>query len=285
MSLWFTEKQTRDLSLSCYVHDVFINKKSDFQQITVLDTGAFGRMLVLDGYIQTSEKDEFIYHEMIVHVPLVTHPYPRRVLIIGGGDGGTAREVLKHKEVEKVTMVEIDREVIEVSKRYLPSISCALSDSRLEVLCEDGLKYLPGKEGMFDVIIVDSTEPIGPSAVLFGKEFYKLALQALTEEGILVAQTESPFYNGDLIASSYSILSDLFPVLGFYLAPVPSYPGGLWSFTMGSRKHCPHDITTKERARKVNNCRYYSPDIHHSAFILPPFVSALFFNAAGKSGG
>lgn len=275
MNLWFTENQTGNLNLSCQVNDVLYSKKSAFQEIVVLDTGAFGKMLVLDGYIQTTEKDEYIYHEMITHVPLFTHPSPRKVLIIGGGDGGAAREAIKHQETEKVIMAEIDREVTEVSMRYFPSISCALSDSRVEVHCEDGLKYLPGKDNMFDVIIVDSTEPVGPSAGLFGKEFYSLAYRALKEDGILVAQTESPFYNSDLISRSYSRLSELFSFAGLYLSPVPSYPGGLWSFTMGSKKYHPGDIAGTERIRQVNNCRYYSTEIHRSAFILPPFVSAL----------
>ncbi len=272
MNTWFTENQTKELRLSCAVEDILFNERSPYQEILVIKTSVFGNMLVLDGYIQTTEKDEFFYHEMITHPALCTHPSPRQVLVIGGGDGGTVREVLRHPSVEEVTMVEIDGQVIHVSKKYLPKISSALEDEKLNLLIEDGIKYLPGKKNVFDIIIIDSSEPEGPSEALFTKEFYEQANEALKPEGILVAQTESPFYNSDIIAASNRYMKEIFPEAHLLLVPVPSYPGGLWSFTMGSKKHRPSSEQASHQASKLTGCRYFSPEIHRSSFILPPFV-------------
>ncbi len=278
MDLWFQEKQTPHLSMGCRVKKILEHKITTYQEVSLLDTNAFGRMLVLDGYIQTTEKDEYIYHEMIVHVPLMTHSEPANVLIIGGGDGGAAREVLKHSSVEKVTMVEIDEEVVEICKSYFPATANALKDSRMELIYTDGREYLRNKEDEFDIIIVDSTEPVGPSAGLFAPEFYQSAYTSLKAEGILVAQTESPFYNQDIITNSYTSLSELFPVTEVYLAPVPSYPGGLWSFMMGSKKYQPYNYDLLQKEWQVEGCRYYSPQVHWSSFILPPFITELLQN-------
>ncbi|NLZ27939.1 MAG: polyamine aminopropyltransferase [Firmicutes bacterium] len=275
MNLWFTEKQTPDISLSCRIRDVLLDKQSAYQKIAVIDTVSFGRMLVLDGYIQTSEGDGHIYHEMIVHVPMVTHPAPRKVLIIGGGDGGAVREALKHPHVEKVTLVEIDHEVVEACRSYLPETGNALGDGRVKICYEDGAKYLYQPEDNYDIIIIDSSEPVGPSADLFSREFYRRAYGALSEDGILVAQTESPFCNEKLITRSFTCFRELFPIAELYLASIPSYPSGLWSFMLGSRKHHPGDSRARKRAVKIAGCRYYSPEIHQSAFVLPPFVKGL----------
>ncbi|NLI70471.1 MAG: polyamine aminopropyltransferase [Firmicutes bacterium] len=275
MNLWFTEEQTSDINLSCRVVDVLLDKQSAYQKIAVINTVSFGRMLVLDGYIQTSEGDGFIYHEMIIHVPMATHPSPRKVLVIGGGDGGAVQEALKHPHVEQVTLVEIDHEVVEACRRYLPKTSGALGDSRVKICYEDGVKFLYQPEDRYDIIIIDSSEPTGPSADLFSQEFYRRAYGALSEEGILVAQTESPFCNGELITRSFTYFQELFPIAELYLASIPSYPSGLWSFMLGSRKHHPGDSRAMKRAGKIAGCRYYSPEIHESAFVLPPFVKGL----------
>ncbi len=278
MELWFTEKQKDNLKLSCSLEQVLVHKRSEFQEIAVIDTGPLGRVLVIDGFIQVAAVDEFIYHEMIAHVPMATHPAPRDVLVIGGGDGGTVREVAKYPGVESITMIEIDREVVAASREFLPALSCKLDDSRVRIEFTDGLAFVAGQKNAYDVIIVDSTEPVGPAAGLFTTEFYQSVCEALKDEGIAVAQTESPFYNKDIIASSVKCLNNLFPVARLYLAPVPSYPGGLWSFALGSKKHRPdnrQDTALIERCKQAEECRYYTPEIHLAAFDLPPFISQL----------
>ena len=201
MELWFTEFQTKDLGLTVRVKETLFMGRSEYQDIAVVDSYEFGRMLVLDGVFQTSIYDEFIYHEMIAHVPLNLHPNPRRVLIIGGGDGGTVREVVKHRAVETVEMVEIDGMVVEVSKKFLPEISKALLEShpKLELTIGDGIAHMAKAENQYDVIIVDCSDPIGPGEGLFTYSFYKDVHRALKQDGLFVQQTESPFYHQQLI--------------------------------------------------------------------------------------
>jgi spermidine synthase len=273
MELWFTEKQTEDLGITCKVRKTLHVEKSKFQDIALIDTNQFGRMLVLDGTIQTTIRDEFVYHEMISHVPLFTHPNPRRVAVIGGGDGGTIREILKHKSVEEAFLVEIDEKVVELARRFLPEISVALDDSRAKVCIEDGIEFVKNHKNEFDVIIVDSTDPVGPAVGLFVKEFYQSIHDALKEDGIFVAQTESPFFNDELIKSVYRDVQSVFPVVKVYLCNVPTYPSGMWCFTMGSKKFDP--IEVPENKIKDLDCKYYCKDIHKAAFALPPFVKKL----------
>ncbi len=274
MELWFTEKQTSALQLSCRVKEVILHKESAHQEIAVLDTEPFGKTLALDGFIQVTLLDEYIYHEMIAHVPMVTHGDPRKVLIIGGGDGGSVREVLKHPGVEEVILVEIDSEVIEVCRRYFPETARFLDDPRVKVYTEDGREYLNHRPGEYDVIIVDSTEPTGPAAALFSRDFFRVSFRGLRENGVMVSQTESPFYNRSLLHSSCAYTRELFPCCLVYMAPVPSYPGGLWSFTLGSKSSHPCGDEVKSRAARVENCGYYSPEVHVSSFNLsPPFLT------------
>lgn len=268
--VWFTELQTDNLCISCAVKDVLHREKTQYQELEVLDTHIWGRMLVLDGAIQTTIEDEFVYHEMITHVALNTHPNPKRTLVIGGGDGGAIREIIKHDTVEKATLVEIDEGVVNAAKKYLPEISVALTGNpRVEVLIEDGIKHVQEKENYYDVIIVDSTDPVGPAVGLFAKDFYASIYKALKEDGIFVAQTESIFYNKDLIARVYKDISSIFPITKLYLATVPTYPAG-WSFTMGSKVYDPEQIDlTKVRNIKT---KYYTPEVHKACFALPQFV-------------
>ncbi|HZK18606.1 MAG TPA: polyamine aminopropyltransferase [Clostridia bacterium] len=271
--LWFTEKQDKGLAIGCEVLKTLHSETTPYQKIAVYDTVQFGRMLTLDGIIQTTINDEFFYHEMITHVPLTTHPKPRKVLVIGGGDGGTIREIVKHKFVEEATLVEIDRRVVEVSKEYLPEISCALEHPKVEVLFKDGIKHIEDHKNFYDVVIVDSTDPIGPAVGLFSKEFYRAVFGALREDGLFVAQTESPFFDKDFVSRVYRDIGDVFPIARLYLSVVPTYPGGFWGFTMGSNVHDPANYDRK-RAQDLKT-RYYSPDIHEKALALPPFVQDL----------
>lgn len=273
MNCWFTELQTDHMKLSCRVKKVLCEEKTPFQHLAVYDTVQFGRMLALDDVIQTTVKDEFVYHEMIAHVGLNTHPNPRRVLVIGGGDGGSIREILKHSSVEQATLVEIDERVIAAAREYLPEISCALDDPRVRVIVDDGIKHVKENRNTYDMIIVDSTDPVGPAEGLFGKAFYQDVHDALTEDGLFVAQTESPFFNQDIISRVFRDIRSIFPITRLFLACVPTYPGGLWSFTMGSKKYDPRQVNVLELPDLKT--RYYSPAIHRSAFELPPFVAEL----------
>ncbi|MDO9534126.1 MAG: polyamine aminopropyltransferase [Bacillota bacterium] len=272
MELWYTEKQTPGLGLSCKIKETLYRTKTDYQELAVLDTFQFGRMLVLDGMVQTTIADEFVYHEMITHIPMRTHPNPRNVLVIGGGDGGAVREIIKYPDLEKVTLVEIDTEVVNASKRFLPEISSFLEDSRVNVMIADGIEYVRSHEEAFDVIIVDSTEPVGPAVGLFGSPFYEGVFRALKEDGILVAQTESPFFNADLIRTVYRRIKAIFPLAHLYLASVPTYPSGLWSFTMGSKRYTPLEPAGKW---SPEDTKYYTSDLHTSSFSLPRFVQDL----------
>lgn len=273
MDLWITEYQTKNQKLSCRVKETLHVERSEYQEIVLVDTDQYGRMLLLDGAIQTTVQDEFVYHEMISHVPLFTHPNPGKVAVIGGGDGGTIREILKHKSVDKAFLIEIDQRVVEVSKRFLPEISVALGDGRAKVCIEDGIEFVKEHKNEFDVIMVDSTDPVGPAVGLFAKEFYRSIYDALREDGIFVAQTESPFFNKDLISSVFSDIKSVFPIARLYLCNVPTYPGGLWSFTIGSKKYDPMDV--REVITDGMGCKYYSREVHKAAFVLPPFVKEL----------
>ncbi|MBP1764622.1 MAG: speE [Firmicutes bacterium] len=241
----------------------------------MVDTVEFGRMLVLDGVFQTSIFDEYIYHEMISHVPLNVHPQPAHVLVIGGGDGGCVREVVKNPAVQQVDMVEIDGIVVEVSKKYLPEISSAMiaNHPKLHLRIGDGIQHVKNTEGRYDVIIVDCSDPIGPGEGLFTAEFYRDVYKALKPDGLFVQQTESPFYHQELVRKSYQDINDLFPIARLYLANIPLYPGGLHCFTIGSRKYDPLHVD----ATKISGLpgRYYNQGIQKSCFVLPEFVREL----------
>jgi len=271
--LWFTELQTNQMAISLQIKETLHLEKSEYQEISVVDTYEFGRMLLLDGIIMTTIKDEFVYHEMISLPALNTHPNPKNVLVIGGGDGGAIREIVKHPKVEKAILCEIDGQVIEVSKKYLPEISCALNDPKVEVVVEDGIKYIQENKNKFDVILVDSTDPIGPAVGLFAKDFYQGIYDALKEDGVFAAQTESPWVNENLVKRVFQDIKSIFPITRLYLANVPTYPTGMWSFTMGSKKYDP--LQVDKNAIPDTNTKYYTPTIHFNAFDLPPFVEKL----------
>lgn len=271
--LWFSELQTPSLAISCRTKATLHSEKTEFQDLMVIDTEAFGRMLLLDGAIQTSIKDEFVYHEMITHVALNTLKNPKRALVVGGGDGGSIREILKHKSIEKATLVEIDRRVVEVCKEYLPEISVGLQDPRVEIIFDDGIKHVKEHKNTYDLIVVDSTDPVGPAVGLFAKEFYASVYEALTDEGMFVAQTESPFFNAELIKRVMNDVRDIFPIAKIFLAHIPTYPGGCWCFTLGSKKYDPEQVDLSNLPQL--DTKYYSPEIHKAAFVLPPFVKEI----------
>lgn len=275
MELYLTEQQTDNQRLCVRVTKTLHHETTAFQELTIVETPQWGRLLVLDGFFQTTDKDEYAYHEMGAHVPLFTHPDPKRVLVVGGGDGGMVREIVKHPGVEHVDLVEIDGRVIETSKEYFPQISVALTGNpRVHVHVEDGIKWVKEHEAEYDVIIIDSSEPIGPGIGLFTPEFYASVFRALTGDGVMVAQTESPWTNAEVIQMAYRGISRSFPITRLYTTAVPTYPTGLWSFTLGSKKHDPLMAEPEERFEGMET-RYYTPGLHQGAFQIPRFVQRI----------
>ena len=278
MDLWFSEYHTPNVRLSIKVDKQLCSVQSDFQRIDVFESPEFGRFLTLDGYMMLTEKDEFIYHEMITHVPMAVNPDIKNVLVIGAGDGGVIRELTKYESIENIDMVEIDELVVEVCKKYLPQTACRLEDKRVHIYYEDGLKFIRSKEDEYDLIIVDSTDPFGPGEGLFTKEFYGNCYKALTEEGIMVNQHESPFYSGDADACkrAHKRIVDSFPVSRVYQAHVPTYPSGHWLFGFASKKYHPvHDLNKNAWKMRGINTKYYTPTLHEGAFCLPAYVEEL----------
>ena len=278
MELWFSEPHTPNVKLSIRVDRQLYSGQSQLQRIDVYDTPELGRLLALDGYVMLTEKDEFIYHEMIVHVPMAVHPRVRQVLVIGAGDGGAVRELAKYPEIERIDLVEIDEQVIQVCREYLPRVSCSMDDARLHIYYEDGLKFVRQKENEYDLIIVDSTDPFGPGEGLFTKEFYGNCYKALREEGIMVNQHESPFYEADARACmrAHKRIVESFPISRVYQAHIPTYPSGHWLFGFASRRYHPvHDLDGDRWLARGIETRYYTPRLHQGAFCLPAYVEKL----------
>lgn len=278
MGHWVYETHDGKFRYGYWVEEVLYSGRSGFQKIDVVQTAFFGRMLLLDDLVMTTEKDEFIYHDMISHIPLLAHPDPRRVLVIGGGDGGTVREVLKHPSVEEVVLCEIDGEVIEVSKRFLPTISGALDDPRVTVEVADGAAYIANHPNSFDAILVDSTDPFGPGAQLFNAEFYTRVKEALRPGGVVANQSESPVSQQPEVTETNTLLNQVFPIVRPYTACVPTYPGGQWTWTFSSSDREPLAELERDdhRAAAIEaEARYYNRSVHRAAFALPNYVRAL----------
>ncbi|MCZ8538114.1 spermidine synthase [Paenisporosarcina quisquiliarum] len=270
---WFTEKQTENFGITMKVNRTLHTEQTDFQLLEMAETAEWGNMLFLDGMVMTSEKDEFVYHEMVAHVPLFTHPNPENVLVVGGGDGGVIREIMKHPQVKKATLVDIDGKVIEYSKKYLPTIASELENPRVDVQVGDGFMHIAEAENQYDVIMVDSTEPVGPAVNLFTKGFYAGISKALKEDGIFVAQSDNPWFTPDLIKQVQKDVKEIFPITRLYTANIPTYPSGLWCFTLGSKKHDP--LTVEDARFHEIDTKYYTKELHKAAFVLPKFVKDL----------
>ncbi len=243
-------------------------EKSPYQKIEIFDTDFFGRVLFLDGLVQTTTKDEFFYHEMLVHPAMLSHPKPQEVLVIGGGDGGALREVLRYP-VNRAVLVEIDDRVVEACKKFFPGLSSALHDRRVQLEIADGNKHIRKSARKFDVIVVDSSDPVGPSAVLHQREFYVRLKGCLNPGGIVAAQAGSPLYYLGHLRKKIAFLRRLFKFASFYLGPVPTYPGGLWCYVFLSEKINPLKRPKKEPPAGL---KYYNLDIHRAAFALPEFL-------------
>ena len=277
MELWFEELHSRGTGLHLKVRRTLLTEKTEFQEIQVLETEDWGRALLLDGKIMFTQRDEFIYHEMMTHPALFTHPAPRRCLVIGGGDGGSLREILRHREVEEAAVCEIDPRVPEVALEFFPEISRGFSDPRARLIIREGFGFLKESPAEFDVILVDSTDPVGPAEALFSREFILAARQALAPQGLLVLQSESPFHHLELVKRTYGYFKEAFPSAWIYTAPVPTYPGGWWSWTMGSLGPDPLAMSAPERVERLSpRLRYWTPDLHRAAFALPAFLEQAF---------
>jgi spermidine synthase len=279
MTGWSVERLHDDHAQALRVAELHYDSATEHQRIRVFENPTFGRVMTLDGVVQVTEADNFIYHEMLTHVPILAHGAARRVLIVGGGDGGMAREVLKHRSVERVTMVEIDAGVVDFCRAYLPQISAgAFDDPRLDLVIADGADFMRGDGGAYDVIIVDSTDPVGPGEVLFTDSFYGHARARLAPGGILVTQNGVPFLQGGELTNTMRAFQSLFADATCYLATVPTYAGGPMAFGWGSdgEARAADEETLAERfATSGIETGYYTPAVHRAAFALPPYVSRL----------
>ncbi len=275
MAFWFMENHTDNVIMSIKVKEQIYSEQSDYQRIDIFESEEFGRVLALDGIINLTEKDEFIYHEMITHVPMSVHPNPENVLVVGAGDGGALRELGKYKSVKHIDLVEIDAALVAACRKYLPSTAVGYEDERVTVHNRDGLRFLRRLEDTYDLIIVDSTDPAGPGEILFTKEFYGSCYKALKEDGIMVNQHESPFYSYESAAMlrSNRRIRSAFPVLRIYQAHIPSYPSGHWLFGFASKKYDPiKDFDEQKWLAQGIDTRYYNPDLHRGTFCLPTYV-------------
>lgn len=272
MELWYSEKHTDNVKLSIRVDEHLYSKQSEFQRIDILKTYEFGKILTLDGVVMLTEKDEFIYHEMITHVPMAVNPKIKKVLVIGAGDGGTVNQLIRYSSIEKIDVVEIDRLVVEACRQYF-SIAKSFDDPRVTVFYEDGLKFVRTVNNEYDLIIVDSTDPFGPGEGLFTKEFYGNCYKALKDDGILINQHESPYYSEDALAMmrAHRKIASTFEVAKVYQAHIPSYPSGHWLFGFASKGYNPQ--TDLSAWNKLNiKTKYYNTELHDGCFKLPNYV-------------
>ncbi len=280
MPLQYNEFYNEQTGLTVGLKKKLFSKKSEYQLVEVFETDTWGNLMTIDGMVMLSERDEFVYHEMLSHVAMFTHPEPKRVLIIGGGDGGTAREVLKHPSVEQVDMVEIDETVVEASKLHFPGVG-DFDNPKLNVKFEDGIEFVKNTAASYDVIIIDGSDPIGPAVGLFERDFLKTCFDALADNGVLTSQTESPWVESyhPSMKKVFTSLGDLFPITKMYLSYIPLYPAGMWSMACATKKESPLSDEVLKRASSntylLNSLDYYNPEVHRGAFALPNFVKRI----------
>lgn len=280
MTTWFNETLYKGFRQSHEVRKVLFEGRSKYQKVGVFESGRFGRILALDGVVQCTEGDEFVYHEMLTHLPILAHGKVESVLIIGGGDGGILEEVLKHKSVKRATMVEIDGEVIEVARKYLPKIcGKAFSDKRTNLIVGDGAAYVAETKNRYDLVIVDRPDPVGPATVLFSEGFYRNCRRVMKPNAILVAQNGVPHMQGPELTEAIKLFQKIWAESGSYLAVVPTYVCGFMSMTWASDRDVtdvdPRQVFARFDRAKLPALRYYNPEIHFAAFALPNFVAGL----------
>ena len=276
--IWYSDHQTANVRFSVRLDRQLYSEISDFQRIDVFESPAFGRFLTLDGDILFSEADAFIYNEMVAHVPMAVHPHVERVLIIGGGDGGVARELIAYPEIKQIDVVEPDERFVEICKEYFPETVKGFEDPRVQVYYQDGLRFVRGRTEMYDLIINDATDPFGHTEGLFTKEFYGSCYKALKEEGIMVYQHGSPFFDEDESAfrAMHRKVFKTFPISRVYGAHIPTCNSGYWMFGFASKKYHPiaHFDPSRWGARKIKT-EYYTTNLHTGAFMLPKYVEEI----------
>lgn len=276
MPFWFTGAFAANTGLLLKIKASLYSNRSRYQQIDVFDSYDYGRVLVLDDCIMFTERDEFIYHESIAHIPLCSHPDPRDILVIGGGDGGAVREITKHKSVSRIDLVEIDEEVIKVSKQFFPTVSCRLEDEKVNIIIDDGIEFVKGKKAAYDCILIDSTDPVGIAEELVSAGFYKDCAKALKENGLMVAQIGNLFYVPQQIKDIFARVKEIFPISRLFTVPIPGYSNFDWGFACGAKTF---DPVINFQDQRYNDARiatkYYNPDIHQRAFLLPNFIREL----------
>lgn len=278
IELWFGDQYERENGryLQIKVDNVLEKIKSPFQEICVVNSTAFGKILIHDGIVMLTEADEAGYHEMIAHVPLCTHPKPEKVLVIGGGDGGTVREIIKHTQINSVDVCEIDEQVIRICQKHFPKLASSFDHEKVHLFFQDGAQFLTTKKNQYDVIIIDSSDPIGPGTTLFTDQFYQSVYYALKEDGIAVSQMESIFWHSGFIKKSFLFIKKIFPYTSYYYTMVPTYPSGMIGFSFCSKKYHPIEDFKPERAKRLSDLKYYHADIHKAAFVLPAFTRSIF---------
>ncbi len=286
MDFWFSEMHTNNVKMSIRVEKQLFSGTSDFQRIDIFDSVEFGRFLTSDGSVIFSEKDEFTYDEMIVHVPMAVHPSVKKVLVIGGGDGGVARELSYYDEIEEIDVVEPDELFVKVCREFFPDNAKGLDDPRVKIFYRDGLRFLRGKQDQYDLIINDSTDPLGYTAGLFTKEFYGSCYKALKEDGIMVYQHGSPFFDVDeeSCRTMHRKAFRSFPISRVYQAHIPTCPSGYWLFGFASKKYHPLKDFDPVRWNNRNlKTWYYSAHLHRGAFMLPKYVEDLLIEEEKKN--
>lgn len=275
-NVWYSELHQGKSGLTLKVDRIVESLQSEFQRIDVIENQDFGKLLVLYGSLMVADNDNNAYNEMLAHVPLFVHPAPAHVLIVGGGDCGVLTEVLKHPEVRQCTMCEIDEMVVQTARKHFPDLTIGLNDPRADLAFEDGKKFIETTDKKYDVILLDLSDPVGPAADLFQKDFYRQVAEHLNEDGILVPQTESPYFNQRTVAQLFRNLRAFFPLVRMYTCFMPIYPSGYWSFGFASKKYDPVADFDRERYRRLRlKTRYYNDEIHQAAFALPQFVKEM----------
>lgn len=272
MELWYTENHTDNVKFSIKVDKHLRSAESEYQRIDIFESKEFGRILTLDGYLMVTEKDEYIYHEMITHIPMAVNPDITNVLVIGAGDGGTVRELARYNHIKNIDMVEIDEMVVEICREYLPQTACRLTDPRVHIFYQDGLRFVRNKENEYDLIIVDSTDPFGVGEGLFTKEFYGNCFKALKDDGILVNQHESTFYTSyaNSMKRAHSRIKSTFPIALVYQAHIPTYPSGHWLFGFASKKYDPRTDLKADWWNSLGiKTKYYNTILHTGCFAIP----------------
>lgn len=282
MNLWFTEQEGENVRTGWKTEGVLFQGKSEFQSVEVIETKAYGRMLILDGCVMCTDVDEFVYHEMIAHVPALIHKNPKKVVVIGGGDGGTVRELLKHKGIEEIVLCEIDGMVVDVCRKFFPKISAGLDDPRVKVKIGDGVAYMKELRESIDIAVIDSTDPIGPGEGLFSGDFYRSVARSLRPGGVMVAQSESPWYGLDILGRIHKNIAAGFKHKRSYIGSIPTYPRGLWSWTMASNSPFnPAEFDKARFAEVQKGLQYLTKERIPAVFELPPFYQAKLDAALG----